>query len=217
MMVASMKHCQEDDIDGMFTRLYEQVDSLEGGVDEKASLVRGLRSLQEEVDDVSQTLSVMDMSLMDARMQVRTVEARLRESYVTNPGTFEKLYTTSGKELGRGKFGVVHECSAKWNPSVSLAVKMIHLTASGDELSEMQNEVRLLQAVRGPNVVQMIETFASDSTFYLVMEKVGGGELLDYLVQVSHYTEQAAQNFFRQLIGALRVLRHFSIVHRVRK
>ena len=176
-------------------------------------LLHKLHTLEDEVEDMHHQISVMDMSLLDARVQCRRLEDKMRSSYITNPGVFDDKYKV-GKELGKGKFGVVKECWANWRPNEALAVKIISLEGTGDQLRDMQNEVRLLQAVRSPNIVQMVETFANGDLFYLVMEKVEGGELLEHLGRVTHYTEEAARQGFRQIVAALRVLRHHSIVHR---
>lgn len=212
VMMQSMKDNQEDEIQTYFNDLYSMIAGLPIDSSVMGELIGKVRQLQEEVDDVQHTLSVMDMSLVDARMAVRNVEEKMRASFVTNPGVFDKLYVR-GSQLGKGKFGVVHECRAKWKPDEALAVKIIDLSASGEQLLDMQNEVRLLQAVRSPNIVQMVETFADASKFYLVMEKVDGGELLDHLATIT-YTEAEARSAFRQVISALQVLRHHSIVHR---
>lgn len=42
----------------------------------------------------------LEMSLMDARIQCRTTESRLRRAMVTNPGAFDDTYII-GKELGK--------------------------------------------------------------------------------------------------------------------
>ncbi len=126
----------------------------------------------------------------------------------------------------------MYACKPKYDKSVELAVKVLSLKA--DSISDLNNEVRLLQSVRSPNVVQLVriivpffppslffhghnfqvETFMDKEHFYLVMECVKGGELVEVLSGIGTYTELESQSAFRQLVEALRVLQHHQIVHR---
>jgi serine/threonine protein kinase len=88
------------------------------------------------------------------------------------------------------------------------------LSCKGEAMADLNNEVRLLSCVRAPNIVQLVETFIDAEQFYLVMEKVEGGELFDVLATVSHYSEQESRDAFRQIMEALIILRHHHVVHR---
>jgi hypothetical protein len=82
------------------------------------------------------------MSLLDARTQLRAKDEELRRVHITNPGVFSgelcgvcvcewnaaadwgaaELYE-QGEQLGKGKFGVVYECTPRHDPSKRYAVK----------------------------------------------------------------------------------------------
>jgi hypothetical protein len=49
-------------------------------------------------------MNVLDMSLLDARKEIRARDLELKMSRVTNTGVFANLYD-KGKQLGKGKFG----------------------------------------------------------------------------------------------------------------
>lgn len=136
----------------------------------------------------------------------------MKQSYVTNPGVFLENYVL-GKELGKGNFGVVYEACRSWDPvKTPFAVKVISL--KGEKTEHLHNEVRLLSSVRSSHIVQMIETFQDSASFYMVMELVTGGEMLDMLTRQQHYSERDARHAFSHVMQALNVLRHHHIVHR---
>ena len=83
-----------------------------------------------------------------------------------------------------------------------------------------------------PNIIQLIEYFEEPDRFYLIFEKVSGGQLLDHIqtrwvgqVQVQagvitvsvsrkHFTEQEAASIIRDVTSALAFLHAKGIAHR---
>jgi hypothetical protein len=49
---------------------------------------------------------------------------------------------------------VVYACVPKYDPSLELAVKVLSLKS--EQVKDLNNEVRLLQSVRSPNIVQLV-------------------------------------------------------------
>ncbi len=212
LLCQSVDESLEQSMTDRFMELMEYIESLSMiPRDDRDALQRQVASLQADVDQMTSQINVLDMSLLDARTQLRDKDEQLKKVCVTNPGVFGQLYE-QGKELGKGKFGVVYACSPKHDPSQSYAVKV--LSCRGEAMTDLNNEVRLLSCVRAPNIVRMIETFSDSELFYLVMERVEGGELFEMLATVQHYSENDSRNAFRQIVLALTVLKHHQVLHR---
>jgi serine/threonine protein kinase len=212
LLCQSLDEKLEESLTEKFMDLMAHVESLESVPrDERDVLLRHLAELQGDVDALAGQMNLLDMSLLDARKELRAKDDELRRAHITNPGVFAELYD-KGEVLGKGKFGVVYECTPKHDPTRRCAVKV--LSCKGEAMRDLNNEVRLLSCVRAPNIVQLVETFLDAEWFYLVMERVEGGELFDVLATVAHYSEQESRDAFRQLMQALIVLRHHQVVHR---
>jgi len=90
---------------------------------------------------------------------------------------------TIGKVIGQGTFAAVHLCTRK-SDGTEWAVKVFNKTAmSTKETDSLKSEIDILRQIKHPNVVQLHETFDSDSHLYIVMECMHGGELFDRIVE----------------------------------
>ncbi|XP_059559920.1 serine/threonine-protein kinase MARK1-like isoform X2 [Myotis daubentonii] len=75
-------------------------------------------------------------------------------------------------------------------------------------------EAHCLQSLNHPNIMTLFEVTATQDKFYLVMEHVRGGDLLEHLETYGHLTEQEARTAFWQLVSALQCCHHRGIAHR---
>ena len=57
-----------------------------------------------------------------------------------------------------------------------------------------------------PNIIQLIEFFEDDQRFYLVFEKVNGGQLLTRILERKSFSEREASQIIRDLASALQYL-----------
>lgn len=119
-----------------------------------------------------------------------------------------------GKELGRGAFAVVKECTHKASGR-KYAIKVIDRAAMGDsnELS-LQREIAIMKKVNHPNVIALRSVFEDKKHVYLVMELVTGGELFDKIVERGNYSEADAAELTRAIVEAIGYLHTLGIAHR---
>jgi ribosomal protein S6 kinase alpha-5 len=76
-------------------------------------------------------------------------------------------------------------------------------------------EVSILQLCQGhPNIVTLHEVLNDELHIYLVMEVLGGGELLERLRRESGLTEARASSIFLQLVHAVQAMHSKRVVHR---
>merc|ERR1712045_1095522 len=76
-------------------------------------------------------------------------------------------------------------------------------------------EIDLFHHCQGhPNIIQLIEYFEESDKFYLIFEKVSGGQLLDHIQTRKFFTEQEAAYIIRDVASALEFLHSKGIAHR---
>lgn len=94
-------------------------------------------------------------------------------------------------------------------------MKCIAKSSLGPEDEEaLKVEVAILEKVDHPNIVALKSVFDCPKTFYMVMEKMTGGELFDRIVQKEKYTETEAKAVVHKLAGAIEYCHNLGIVHR---
>jgi serine/threonine protein kinase len=75
-------------------------------------------------------------------------------------------------------------------------------------------DFRLVSQLHHAHLVNLHEVYESESTLWLVMEKVEGGELLAYLEQRRHLSEACVRDIARQLCSSLHYIHSSGVVHR---
>ena len=80
------------------------------------------------------------------------------------------------------------------------------------------SEIETFHHCRGhKNIIQLIEYFEEADRFYLVFEKIHGGQLLDHIQNRVRFTEKEASYVIRDLASALQFLhkkgKYFVTVH----
>lgn len=70
-----------------------------------------------------------------------------------------------------------------------------------------------MRQLNHPNIVRMKDAFETDQYFYIVMEKVNGGELLEHLVNGT-LSEQEAASIMYKILSAIQYMQDFGVIHR---
>lgn len=145
-----------------------------------------------------------------------------------------KYYLT--KTVGRGSTGkvklaintVTNEKVAVKMISRKLPSKVVKPLAKADAMERQEQEklaligreVRTLREasimllLNHPNIACVTELMLTEDYYYLCMEYVDGGQLLDYIISHGKLKEKQARNFSRQIASALDYCHRNSIVHR---
>eukprot|EP00667_Euglena_gracilis_P017579 EG_transcript_18560 len=119
-----------------------------------------------------------------------------------------------GEPLGRGAYGVVSRCTHLLTGN-DFAVKAISKRMAGSRgLRAVYSEVEILQLLRHCNIVELVETFESPDSLYIVLELVSGGELLTQVVGLPRYTENLAKRILASLLHAVEFMHKKGVVHR---
>lgn len=121
---------------------------------------------------------------------------------------FLQKYSLCDVQLGRGSFSTCRLCTEKATGD-QYAVKIV------SQRHRPTREVNILQLCQGhPNIVHVHEVLSDELHVYIVMEVLGGGELLDRLRQERSLTEARASSIFRQLVSAVHAMHSKRVVHR---
>ncbi|KAK9205991.1 hypothetical protein WN943_016262 [Citrus x changshan-huyou] len=146
----------------------------------------------------------------------KSISFQLR-SVVSNPaeGNILDKYTF-GKELGRGEFGITHQCF-EIETGETYACKKIAKEKLKTEIDidDVRREVEIMRHLpKHPNIVTYKEAYEDKDAIYLVMELCEGGELFDRIVNKGHYTERAAAVVGKTILRIVKVCHENGVMHR---
>ncbi|KAH9286560.1 Calcium/calmodulin-dependent protein kinase type 1 [Echinococcus granulosus] len=130
--------------------------------------------------------------------------------------------------LGTGAFSEVRLAEDKLNPGTFCAIKCIRKRSHQKQSEEdapneddfksreasLKNEISVLRRLSHPNIVQLIDAFEDEDSYYLIMELVTGGELFDRIVDKGSFTEKDASDLIRQVLLATEYMHSREVVHR---
>ncbi|KAI7853292.1 kinase-like domain-containing protein [Circinella umbellata] len=120
--------------------------------------------------------------------------------------------------LGSGGMGKVKLAVHQNDSHKKLAVKIIRRHGPKDDEHREERilrEANILSLLHHPYIVNLnTPVVLDDHYYYLMMEYVSGGQLLDYIISHGKLKEKHARRFARQIISALDYCHRNSIVHR---
>merc|ERR1711971_1528761 len=150
----------------------------------------------------------------EAAKKVRRKKKRTASSTSLASNTFQELYRLTGEVLGQGAYASVQTCVNIYT-EVEYAVKIIDKTVPTHSRSRVFKEIDLFHHCQGhQNIINLIEYFEEPETFYLVFEKITGGQLLDRISTRKYFTEAETVLIVRDIAAALEFLHSKGIAHR---
>ncbi|TRY78419.1 hypothetical protein TCAL_01677, partial [Tigriopus californicus] len=130
------------------------------------------------------------------------------------PLSFREKYQLTEEQLGEGSSSKVVVCVNNLT-GVSVAVKVVQKTPGIFSRSKMLKEIETFYLCEGQdNILQLLEFFEEPTCFYLVFEKMEGGQLLDHIKKRAHFSEKEAARIIRDMARALQFLHKKGIAHR---
>jgi MAP kinase interacting serine/threonine kinase len=181
-----------------------------------ATLVEDQIVVVEEVEEYQ-----VDESERAAAIEKRKEEAKLRRkkkkktasSTSLASNTFQELYRLTGEVLGQGAYASVQSCVNIYT-EVEYAVKIID-KIPGHSRARVFKEIDTFHHCQGhKNIIQLVEYFEESDKFYLVFEKVRGGQLLDHIQEKKYFSEKEAALVVKDVASALQFLHSKGIAHR---
>jgi fused-like protein len=116
-------------------------------------------------------------------------------------------------QIGEGSFGRVYKARRKYTGRL-VAVKMINkLGQTKDDLESFRREIALLQKVRHPNIMRMLNHFETDTDFCVVSE-LARGDLFQVIDDSQTLPEDVLKTLAAQLVSSMAHLHSLKIIHR---
>eukprot|EP00531_Pseudo-nitzschia_arenysensis_P015637 CAMPEP_0116121086 /NCGR_PEP_ID=MMETSP0329-20121206/3514_1 /TAXON_ID=697910 /ORGANISM="Pseudo-nitzschia arenysensis, Strain B593" /LENGTH=354 /DNA_ID=CAMNT_0003614885 /DNA_START=92 /DNA_END=1156 /DNA_ORIENTATION=+ len=126
---------------------------------------------------------------------------------------FNEVYKL-GKQLGEGAFSVVKEGS-KRSTGESYAIKIVtKAKLSKEDEVALKDEIDVLQDMEHRHIIRLYDVFEEPQHYFLVTEKMMGGELFDRIVQKSYYNEREARDTCLVLFSAIQYCHKKKVAHR---
>ena len=178
-------------------------------------LVSGETTPNSHPDELSKTPtnrnsndSLENNSTETFQQRQEAAKSRRRKKKKTNSSvvatTFNDLYAMTGEILGQGAYASVRTCRNVWTDQ-EFAVKIID-KVPGHSRARVFKEIDTFYHCRGhKNIIQLVEYFEEADRFYLVFEKINGGQLLDHIQNRVRFTEKEASYVIKDLASALQV------------
>jgi len=120
--------------------------------------------------------------------------------------------------LGKGAFATVYLIATRLNGELFAAKELEkkRFMRRGVLDKKLDSELKIMQRIQHPNVVQFFDTEETDKHLYIVMEYVPYGDLTHYLKESEHptLTEDLGKTMTMQILSALSHLHEEGITHR---
>ncbi|KAH7068469.1 hypothetical protein FB567DRAFT_565194 [Paraphoma chrysanthemicola] len=118
--------------------------------------------------------------------------------------------------LGKGAFATVHQLATKMDGRL-LAAKELEkrrFMKNGQLDKKIDNEMKIMQSLRHPNIVEFVEYHDQGDYLYIIMEFVRHGDVQAYLTQGGPMKETVVRSMAQQILSALNYLHRMKITHR---
>jgi len=134
---------------------------------------------------------------------------------------FQETYQL-GPVLGKGSYAIVHEAVKINNPHPSLreqqqsfAVKILpRARLNSTDLRHLRSELLILLDLRHDHIIRLHELYKTPHYFFVVTEKLNGGELFDRICEKEFYSEMEARDVCRTVFEAVAYCHSNRIAHR---
>ncbi|KAK9892848.1 hypothetical protein WA026_022309 [Henosepilachna vigintioctopunctata] len=150
------------------------------------------------------------MSTLERRKDMAKKKRRKR---TRTTSSIQDLYRLTGELLGVGAYAKVETCANIYS-GIEFAVKLIE-KVPGHARSRVFREIEMFHHCQNHlNVIQLIEFFEDEKMFYLVFEKIYGGQLFSRIQEHGYFSEAAAAEIVGEIASALKFMHAKGIAHR---
>uniref|UniRef100_A0A7M4FDF5 non-specific serine/threonine protein kinase n=1 Tax=Crocodylus porosus TaxID=8502 RepID=A0A7M4FDF5_CROPO len=180
-----------------------------------------------EDDGIYTCIAANDMGSVSSSASLRVLvdtffclsTIKLYSSFSKGPGSdgimviwkdnFDSLYSEVA-ELGRGRFSVVKKCDQKGTKQV-VAAKFVNKKLM--KRDQVTHELGIIQNLQHPQLIGLLDTFETSTSYVLVLEMADQGRLLDYVVQWGNLTEGKIRLYLGEILEAIQYLHNCRIAH----
>jgi carbon catabolite-derepressing protein kinase len=144
---------------------------------------------------------------------MRRLRVEIGEEEVELPQTFGSYEVV--RIIGSGAFSVAVLVHGRLT-NAQFACKVVSraFLARKNAFHRFEQEVRLLEMMHHPHIVQVLDVIYSESLIFVVMEFCSGGELFQYLVDHGRLRDGDCRRLFAAIVSAVAHLHSRGIAHR---
>ena len=145
--------------------------------------------------------------------------ARANSPANTTPNTalqqcgIHKEFSIQDEVVGQGAFATVKK-AAERATGKTYAVKIINKRKAMGNAAGVTAELSVLQQMDHPRIVRLRAFYEDETNYYMVMEFVSGGDLMDFVAAHGPVGEDAGREITRQVLDAVRYIHALGISHR---
>lgn len=153
-----------------------------------------------------------------AQDEIKLIVSIPKTSKATPQGGVYDLYDF-GELVGQGAFALVRQ-AVKRETGEKVAVKIIDKSKiTGNLENAVEREIEILKQLKHPNIVALHDIFIDDKHYYLVMDYVPHGDLMDFLLNAQTpegpgLPESMCQQIVKQVLEAVAYVHSVGISHR---
>ena len=123
-------------------------------------------------------------------------------------------YYKIGRSIGRGAFGKVNLALHILSGHL-VAIKSFNKKKNNFPINRIKYEIKIMQKLRNnKKIVKLLEYFENEKYFFIIMENIIGGNLLNAINKMNKLSEELSRNIFIQLIETIKYIHNKGIVHR---
>lgn len=115
--------------------------------------------------------------------------------------------------IGRGSFGDVYKGFDK-DLNKEVAIKIIDLEESEDEIEDIQKEIAVLSQCRSPYITEYYGSYLLQTKLWIIMEYMAGGSVADLIQPNQPLDEMSIACILRDLLHAVEYLHNEGKIHR---
>ncbi|KAL7218282.1 hypothetical protein ACSBR2_011538 [Camellia fascicularis] len=115
--------------------------------------------------------------------------------------------------IGRGSFGDVYKAFDK-DLQKLVAIKVIDLEESEDEIDDIQKEIAVLSQCRSPYITEYYGSYLQQTKLWIIMEYMAGGSVADLIQPGQPLDEPSIACILRDLLHAIEYLHNEGKIHR---
>ncbi|CAM9619988.1 unnamed protein product [Chrysoparadoxa australica] len=152
----------------------------------------------------------------DSMGQIRSYDLGNAGSPSTGEGGMQNYHIM--KPIGKGKFAVVYRAK-RVSDQAAVAMKRISIeTLDEKSTTKCLKEVRLLQSLDHPNIIQYLDSFIDNSDLVIVFEWAAAGDLKRQVRKAQErqmlFEERVIWKYFSQICQAIGYMHECRIMHR---
>jgi serine/threonine protein kinase len=125
--------------------------------------------------------------------------------------TFKDFYTLQHEIRSGSHATIYHGKTIEGNGD--FAIKAFKRNGPKND-SKVMNEVAILHSLRHFHIVKLLDFFEERTYFYLIMERMIGGDVFEKIVEKTQYTEKDARDLVKDLLHAVEYIHGRGVAHR---